>query len=97
MKKTAWIVNTARGGVVDEDAVYDAVEAGTIGGAALDVFKNEPYLSGPKDLRKLDHVIMTPHIGSSTVEACNRMADSCLRNIGLADAGKFDSMNLIHS
>ena len=48
-----------------------------------------------EDLRELDNVIMTPHIGSSTTQACNRMAKSCLKNISFAHSGKFDSMNII--
>ena len=95
MKKSAFLINTARGGVVEEDAVFDAVKAGQIAGAVLDVFKNEPYMPATKDLRELDNVIMTPHIGSSTSEACNRMAESCLKNISLANSGKFDLMNII--
>jgi phosphoglycerate dehydrogenase-like enzyme len=95
MKQSAYLINTARGGVVDEDAVYDAVKAGQIAGAVLDVFKNEPYMPAGKNLRELDNVIMTPHIGSSTTEACNRMAESCLKNISLANSGKFELMNII--
>jgi len=95
MKKSAFLINTARGGVVEEDAVFDAVKAGQIAGAVLDVFKNEPYMPATKDLRELDNVIMTPHIGSSTSEACNRMAESCLKNISLANSGKFELMNII--
>lgn len=95
MKQNAYLINTARGGVVEEDAVYEAVKAGQIAGAVLDVFKNEPYLPSSKDLRELDSVIMTPHIGSSTIEACNRMAVSCLKNISLANSGKFELMNKI--
>jgi len=67
MKKTAKIVNTSRGGVVDEDALYDALKNGTLGGAALDVFEKEPAI-GTK-LAELDNVILTPHIGAQTKEA----------------------------
>jgi phosphoglycerate dehydrogenase-like enzyme len=95
MKQSAYLINTARGGVVEEDAVFDAVKAGQIAGAVLDVFKNEPYIPANKDLRELDSVIMTPHIGSSTSEACNRMAVSCLKNISLVNTGKFELMNKI--
>ncbi|MFZ4412908.1 MAG: NAD(P)-dependent oxidoreductase [Bacteroidales bacterium] len=95
MKQSAYLINTARGGVVDEDSVYDAVKAGQIAGAVLDVFKNEPYIPAIKNLRELDNVIMTPHIGSSTTEACNRMAESCLKNISFANSGHFDSMSII--
>lgn len=97
MPERSVLINTARGGVVDENALYDAVAAGRIAGAALDVFKNEPYVpqSPEKDLRKLERVIMTPHIGSSTKEACRRMASAALRNIECVVAGAYDKMNIV--
>ena len=67
MKNTAKIINTSRGGVVDEVALYDAIKNGTLGGAALDVFEEEPA-TGNK-LAELDNVILTPHIGAQTKEA----------------------------
>jgi len=67
MKKTAKIINTSRGGVIDEDALYDALKNGNLGGAALDVFEKEPA-TGNK-LAELDNVILTPHIGAQTKEA----------------------------
>ncbi|MDH3314136.1 MAG: D-2-hydroxyacid dehydrogenase [Nitrosopumilus sp.] len=67
MKKTAKIINTSRGGVVDEDALYNAIKNGALGGAALDVFEKEPA-TGHK-LAELDNVILTPHIGAQTKEA----------------------------
>ena len=94
----AWLINTARGAVVDEAAVYDALAAGKLGGAALDVFEREPYepVAAGKDLRVLKNVILTPHVGSSTQEACDRMAAEALRNIRLACAGKYEEMNLLN-
>ncbi len=72
MKKGVFILNCARGGIVDEAALYDAIQAGTVAGAALDVFIKEP----PKDnkLLTLDRVIATPHLGASTDEAQENVA-----------------------
>jgi phosphoglycerate dehydrogenase-like enzyme len=95
MKKGSWLINTARGGVVDEDALFNAVKNNLIGGAALDVFKNEPYIPQKKDLRTLENVIMTPHIGSSTFEACERMANMAIENIFHCTTQQIDRMNLI--
>ena len=67
MKDTAKIINTSRGGVVDEDALHDALSNGTLGGAALDVFEKEPAIGNK--LAQLDSVILTPHIGAQTKEA----------------------------
>jgi D-3-phosphoglycerate dehydrogenase len=67
MKDTAYIVNCARGGVIDEDALYDALVNDKIGGAALDVYENEP-LENSK-LVELDNIVLTPHIAASTKEA----------------------------
>src|SRR6266487_5072613 len=68
MKKGARIINCARGGLVDEQALYEAIRAGTIAGAALDVFEQEPPPPG-HPLLQLDEVIVTPHLGASTAEA----------------------------
>ena len=73
MKKTAKIINTSRGGVIDEDALYDALKNGNLGGAALDVFEKEPALE--HKLAQLDNVILTPHIGAQTKEAQNLAAN----------------------
>jgi len=67
MKKTAHIVNTSRGGVIDEDALYNALKDGNLAGAALDVFEAEPA-TGNK-LRNLPNFVATPHIGAQTKEA----------------------------
>jgi phosphoglycerate dehydrogenase-like enzyme len=97
MKPSAILINTARGNVLDEDALYDAIAAGALAGAALDVFKTEPYVPQrpDKDLRTLGRVLMTPHVGSSTTEACERMATAALRNIERAVSGDFGEMNHI--
>lgn len=67
MKKTAKIINTSRGGVIDEDALYEVIKNGNLGGAALDVFEQEPAIGNK--LAELDNVILTPHIGAQTKEA----------------------------
>jgi phosphoglycerate dehydrogenase-like enzyme len=94
----AWLINTARGAVVDEAALFDALREGRIAGAALDVFETEPYLpvSLDKDLRTLENVIMTPHIASSTQEACNHMAKRAIENIRLAERGQYMEMDLLN-
>ncbi|MCD8369472.1 MAG: hydroxyacid dehydrogenase [Clostridiales bacterium] len=71
MKPTAFLINTARGGCVDEDALYEACKNGTIMGAGLDAIKQEP-VSPDFPLLELDNVIIYPHIGGNTVEAAHR-------------------------
>ncbi|HYG23750.1 MAG TPA: NAD(P)-dependent oxidoreductase [Verrucomicrobiae bacterium] len=96
MKPAACLINTARGGVLDEAALYDALAEGRIGGAALDVFECEPYQPSPgKDLRQLDNVVLTPHIGSNTQEANQRMAAACLTNAQHFFAGQLDQLTRV--
>lgn len=78
MKKGAWLVNVSRGGVVDEEALYQALKRGHLSGAALDVFAQEPY-TGP--LKDLDNVILTPHIGSYAKEARVKMEMETVENL----------------
>ena len=68
MKDTAFITNCARGGIIDEDALYDALKNEKIGGAALDVYEEEPPAEDSK-LFELDNIVLTPHIAASTKEA----------------------------
>jgi phosphoglycerate dehydrogenase-like enzyme len=98
MSPHAWLINTSRGSVVDETALYDALAAERLTGAALDVFEREPYepVDASRDLRTLPNVIMTPHIGSNTVDANARMAARALRNISLALAGDYASIDLLN-
>lgn len=72
MKKTAMIINVARGGIIDEDALYSALNENRIAGCALDVFEKEPPLDSP--LLELDNIIVTPHLGASTLEAQEKVA-----------------------
>ena len=92
------LINTARGMVIDEPALFDALIDGRIAGAALDVFEKEPYQpqAPEKDLRRLSNVLLTPHCGSSTREACARMAQRALRNIELAAKGRHADMDLLN-
>ncbi len=72
MKKGSFLINCARGGVVDETALYEALKSGHLGGAALDVFEKEPC--GPLPLFELDNVLSSPHLGASTKEAQEKVA-----------------------
>src|SRR5690606_34836340 len=74
MKDGVRIINCARGGIIDENALCDAIRSGKVAGAALDVFEEEPPLSSP--LLEFDQVITTPHLGASTVEAQQNVAVS---------------------
>ena len=98
MPEKTWLINTARGAVVDEAALYDVLVSGKIRGAALDVFENEPYepVTPDKDLRTLPNVIMTPHVAASTSEACHRVTERALRNIILAEQKEFENMDLLN-
>ena len=78
MKKNALLINTARGGLVDEKALVDTLENKQIGGAAIDVFENEPYNG---KLTEFDNVILTPHIGTFTVETRKKMEIQTVENL----------------
>jgi glyoxylate reductase len=86
MKPTAVIVNTARGPVIDEDALVDALEAGTIHGAGLDVFEGEPAVN-PR-LLGAPRITLLPHIGSATVATRTRMARLACQGVADVLAGK---------
>ena len=77
--KKGILVNVARGSVVDEQALIEALEQGVIGGAALDVFENEPNV--PDRLKALPQVVLVPHIGSGTGQTRQAMADLALANL----------------
>jgi phosphoglycerate dehydrogenase-like enzyme len=83
MKPTAFLLNTARGGLVDEEALADALRSGRLGGAALDGFAEEPL--GDSPLRGLDNIVLSPHAGAATLDAVRRTAtravDQLLRDL----------------
>lgn len=85
MKRSAYLVNTARGSVVDEDALVWALGERLIAGAALDVYSNEP--SVPPGLTAFENVILAPHLGSATRETRIAMADLAVRNVLAVLAG----------
>jgi glyoxylate reductase len=86
MKPGAYLVNTTRGPVVDEAALTAALREGTIAGAGLDVFENEPNV--PAELLALDNVVLTPHVGSATWQTRQAMADLSFGNLQAHFAGK---------
>lgn len=80
MKPTAVIVNTSRGGLIDEAALYDALVAGKLGGAGLDVFESEPPEEG-NPLLGLDNVLCSPHVAGQTAEALVRTSIAAAQNV----------------
>ena len=94
MKPTAFVVNVARGGLVDEVALHAALVAGTIAGAGLDVFVSEPPTNSP--LLGLDNIITTPHLGASTDEAQEKAGVSVAKSVRLALSGELvpDAVNV---
>ncbi|ADL18527.1 Glyoxylate reductase [Acidilobus saccharovorans 345-15] len=87
MKRTAIVVNTARGKVVDIDALYRALKEGWIAGAGLDVYPTEP-LDPSHPITKLSNVVLTPHIGSATRETRAKMAELVYRNLEAFSRGE---------
>jgi D-3-phosphoglycerate dehydrogenase / 2-oxoglutarate reductase len=85
MKPTAYLINAARGGIVDETALFNALKEGTIAGAALDVFEEEPATQNP--LFALPNVVVTPHLGASTAEAQDRAGVTAAEQVASALRG----------
>lgn len=85
MKPTAFVINTARGPVIDEAALVHALEAGKIAGAALDVFEQEPFIHPGL---KRSNVVMAPHMGSATVETRSKMAAIAAQNVSALFSGQ---------
>src|SRR5262249_49237322 len=85
MKPTAWLINTARGGIVDEDALYEVLSQRRITGAATDVFAREP-VDGAHRLAGLDNVLLAPH--------CIAWTDELFRDVGRAACGAMLDLSL---
>jgi lactate dehydrogenase-like 2-hydroxyacid dehydrogenase len=81
-----YLINVARGSVVDQNALIEALQKKTIAGAALDVFADEPRVPG--ELRLDKNTVLTPHIGSATQQTRKAMADLCIANMGAYFEGK---------
>jgi len=86
MKRSAYLINTSRGPVVDEEALAWALNEGLLAGAALDVYEREPEVH--PDLLKLENVVLAPHLGSATRETRTAMADLAVRNVIEVLAGR---------
>ena len=95
MKPTAYLINTARGGIIDEKALHQALVSSKLAGAGLDVFEIEPPPVG-QPLHGLPNVIMAPHVAGVTVEAVDRMSEQTARNILSALDGKPIKQNVIN-
>ena len=85
MKKGAILINTARGPVLDENALLEAIESGHLSGAGLDVYPDEPHINPA--LLQHDHIVCVPHIGTNTVETRYLMANTCARQVLCALSG----------
>ncbi len=96
MKTSAYLVNCARGGIVDEQALCVALESNSIAGAGLDVFVREP-LPGDDPLLGLDNLITSPHVAGVTLEASVRMATGAARNVLAAFDGTLDPAVVVNS
>jgi len=93
MKSTAYLINTARGAHVDEQALIHALQFHQIAGAALDVYEHEPKIS--PELLQLDNVVLSPHIGTATLEDRIAMGECVTDNILAFINGQLDKMNLV--
>jgi glyoxylate reductase len=86
MRGNSWLINAARGGLVDEEAMIEALAAGRIAGAGLDVYPNEPQVD-PR-LLELPNLVLLPHLGSATLESRTAMGEKVLANIAAFAEGR---------
>jgi lactate dehydrogenase-like 2-hydroxyacid dehydrogenase len=93
MKPTAYLINTARGAHVDEEALVKALQAGEIAGAAMDVYEYEPKIH--PDLLKLDNVVLSPHTGTGTWEGRIAMCENVCDNILAWEEGNIQGMDIV--
>ncbi|MCQ2341146.1 MAG: NAD(P)-binding domain-containing protein [Paludibacteraceae bacterium] len=93
MRKTAYLINTARGAHVDEQALVEALRKGTIAGAALDVYEHEPQIT--PELLEMDNVVLSPHVGTGTMEDRLRMCENICDNILAFEQGRWQDMNIV--
>ena len=94
MKRDAFIINTSRGGVLDERALYNAIKNGRIAGAGLDVFEQEPYEENI--FADFPNVITTTHCGGNTPESIKHIGDTLSREIELVLSGKNPENNIVN-
>lgn len=95
MKPSAFLINTARGAHVDEEALISALKHGEIAGAALDVYEHEPQIS--EGLKELPNVLMVPHVGTGTWEGRKAMCDALLDNIIAFIEKDYTRMTIVNS
>ena len=96
MKSTAYVVNTARGGIVDEAALVDALKGRTIAGAAIDAFEVEARDWQTTRCSPLDNILVSPHSAGVTEESMFRMGASCAQNVLDCFDGKLDAENVVN-
>ena len=93
MKPTAYLINTARGAHVDEQALVRALKEGVIAGAAMDVYEHEPHITS--ELLQLDNVVLSPHTGTGTWEGRIAMCENVCDNILAWQEGHIEEMDIV--